>query len=364
MLATDAHGGSGGIAQYNRDVLEAMSASDRIEQIVVLARRINDARFSAPDKVTYDLSSASGLYSFIGRCLRRILMGSRFDLVYCAHINLLPVAILAGRLRRVPVVLAIYGIDAWQPPSGHAARWASRFPTLIISISDTTLRRFRVWARVDEARASVVPNAIRAERYGVGDKNESLMHRFGLSGRKVIMTFGRMSPDERYKGFDEIIDLLPALRTENPDLVYLAAGDGPDRPRLEAKARELEVADMVVFTGYVPEEQKPDYYRLADAYVMPSSGEGFGFVVIEALACGLPVVASRADGTQEAVRYGKLGLVVDPANRAELQDAILAALTWPRRVPAGIEYFSFSKFSERLQAAISRAVDLHKGTAS
>ena len=89
---------------------------------------------------------------------------------------------------------------------------------------------------------------------------------------------------------------------------------GSDHGRLEAKAAALHVLDRVVFSGFVPEEQKADYYRLADAYVMPSRGEGFGIAFLEALACGLPVLGSKLDGGREALLDGALGLLVDPAN--------------------------------------------------
>jgi glycosyltransferase involved in cell wall biosynthesis len=86
----------------------------------------------------------------------------------------------------------------------------------------------------------------------------------------------------------------------------------PDRRCLQEKARSLGVHGRVVFAGYVPESEKADHYRLADAYVMPGRGEGFGIVYLEALACGVPVVASEVDGSREAVREGALGILVDP----------------------------------------------------
>ena len=98
--------------------------------------------------------------------------------------------------------------------------------------------------------------------------------------------------------------MLPALAADVPDVAYLIAGDGDDRARLEKKAAALGVADRVVFAGYVPEEEKADHYRLADAFVMPGRGEGFGIVYLEALACGVPVVASSLDASREAVRDG------------------------------------------------------------
>src|SRR5581483_442399 len=119
-------------------------------------------------------------------------------------------------------------------------------------------------------------------------------------------------------------------------------GDGNDRARLEAKAAQLGLSDRVVFAGYVPDEEKAAHYRLADAFVMPGRGEGFGIVYLEAMACGVPVVASKRDASREVVRDGELGIVVDPDAPGELRAGILAVLRCPKgTVPAGLSYFSF-----------------------
>ncbi len=101
--------------------------------------------------------------------------------------------------------------------------------------------------------------------------------------------------------------MLPSLAERIPGIAYLIVGDGDDRARLEAKAACLGVADRVVLAGFIPETAKADHYRLADAYVMPGWGEGFGIVYLEAMACGLPVLGSKLDGSREALREGDLG---------------------------------------------------------
>src|SRR5262249_30001515 len=174
-------------------------------------------------------------------------------------------------------------------------------------------------------------------------------------GKTVLMTLGRMAREEQAKGFDEVIELLPRLAKEIPNVVYVAAGDGSDRARLEAKVAQLGIEERVVFTGWVDESRKPDRYRLADVYVMPSRGEGFGFVVLEALASGTPVVASTIDGTREAVRNGMLGNVVDPRDPESIRCGILDALKKPRGIPAGLDYFSYDRFAERLNSALQSA---------
>jgi glycosyltransferase involved in cell wall biosynthesis len=163
-----------------------------------------------------------------------------------------------------------------------------------------------------------------------------------------LITVGRIVASERYKGFDEIIELMPELIREITNLTYLIVGDGEDRERLERKAGALGLNGHVVFAGYVDEAEKADYYRLADAYVMPSRGEGFGFVLLEALACGIPVLGSKLDGTREALRDGALGILVDPGDRDELRRGILATLSAPRgNVPEGLAYFAYPEFENR-----------------
>jgi phosphatidyl-myo-inositol dimannoside synthase len=354
MLVTDAHGGFGGIAQYNRDIIEAMSRIEGIAHVTVLPRLMPDDAATLPQKVTYDRSCTRSMRDFILRSAANARPGTEVDLVYCAHINLMPVAAAIAAVRGRPLVLAVYGIDAWRKPAGIAGWAASKTPSLVISISQITLGRFRAWSGIEEAKCAVLPNAIHAEQYRAGGKDSALARRLGVATRPVILTFGRMSADERYKGFDEVIEAMPRSLARQPDLVYVAAGDGSDKPRLEAKANALGVAANVVFPGRIGEDEKPDLYRLADAYVMPSSGEGFGFVVLEALACGIPVVASTADGTREAVRGGELGLLVDPKDPDALERAILQALSRPKSIPPGLDYFSFANFQARLAKALGK----------
>src|SRR5688500_18199955 len=135
-----------------------------------------------------------------------------------------------------------------------------------------------------------------------------------------------MDAAEQAKGFDEILDVLPQLIAEIPELIYIALGDGSDRTRLEEKASALGITAHCIFPGYVSESEKLEYYRLADLFVMPSRLEGFGYVFLEALAAGVPVIASKVDGSREAVRNGVWGALVDPYRPEELVVACSAAL--------------------------------------
>lgn len=352
VLTTDAYGVKGGIAQYNRDFLASLCSSPQVSEVVAIPRQapdIFDALGELPAKLRFVTSGLNSKAKYAQAVFSEALIGDSFDLVICGHINLLPFAWLTSFAHRAPLVLMIYGIDAWQPhQSALINRLAKRIHS-VISISNVTMKKFLDWAAPQDCQQFIMPNAIDLTRYSPGEKSSALLERYGLTGKKVLATMGRLSANEQYKGFDEILDVLPSLQTEIPDLAYLVMGDGDDRARLEEKARRLDGSAKVVFTGYVAESEKLDHYRLADAYVMPSRGEGFGFVFLEAMAAGIPVVASNVDGGYEAVREGMLGAVVNPAKPDEIRQGIQRALNQPCGVvPEGLEYFSFGNFERRV----------------
>ena len=204
-------------------------------------------------------------------------------------------------------------------------------------------------------RGHVIPNCIDLKRFTPGPPPAYLRERYGLGEAPVILTLSRLPKQELGKGHDEVLEALPALLETHPTLTYVVAGTGPDAQRLRIKAGLLGVADHVVFTGYVPEDEKIDHYRMADAFVMPGRTEGFGIVYLEALACGIPVVASSADASAEAVRYGELGEVVDPDDPASVKRGILHALQTPRGVPAGLDYYAVPRFQARWHRVLARA---------
>ena len=165
----------------------------------------------------------------------------------------------------------------------------------------------------------------------------------------MMLTVARLAGVERAKGIDEVMESLTDIAREIPNISYLVVGDGHDRERLEEKAISLGVSNRVVFAGFVPEEEKADHYRLADAFVMPGRGEGFGIVYLEALACGLPIIASSLDASSEVVLNPSFGRVVNPDRPQELKAACVDC--WEnereREVPRELSTFSLSSFKAR-----------------
>lgn len=360
-LVSDAYGGTGGIAQYNRDFLEALAAHPEVGEMVVVPRVIARDLQPLPAKVTHVQEAAGSKVRFL-RCVSRLSSRKRsFDLVVCAHVHLLPAAWLAARRLGAKLLVMCYGLEVWSPGS-----WATRYmlhrTDSVVAISAFTVNKLRQWATIAGDRIFLVPNAIDLDGYTPGEGSEHLRRRLGLGKGPVVMTLGRMDASERAKGFDEVLEVMPALLEDYPTLTYCLAGDGTDRARLEEKADKLGVREHTVFTGYVAEEQKLDLYRLTDLFVMPSRLEGFGYVFLEALACGAPVVASSIDGSREAVRGGEWGWLADPNNRDEVITAIRNGLRFPI-FPARreLEYFSKDRFRSRVWKALENTLGLRSG---
>ena len=166
-------------------------------------------------------------------------------------------------------------------------------------------------------RPGIDPRAVR-DRFALPD-----------AGTRWLVTVARL---QRHKGMDTVIAALPAILARAPDVRYAVAGAGPDRERLEKLTHKLGLADRVRFLGGVTDQDLPALYNLASVYVGASRRserlgvEGFGISLVEASACGLPVVAGNSGGIPDAVQDGETGFLVPPEDPAALADAICRLL--------------------------------------
>lgn len=258
--------------------------------------------------------------------LFRAAQRTRPALVLSTHVNFLPVARWLKRSRGVRYVGVAHGVEVWGNlrPS---VRQAMLEADAMWSVSRHTRDRLCAEQGVPAGRSAVLPDTFEEERFTPGPRPAELAAHLRLPpDAKVIFSVGRLAAAERYKGFDRVIAALPRIRQAVPQVHYVIAGSGDDRLRLEALARSAGVADRVVFAGFVPPEELCAHYRLCDVFAMPSTGEGFGIVYLEAMACGRPVLAGNRDGSTEPLRDGELGALVDPENAEQLAGTLVQIL--------------------------------------
>jgi glycosyltransferase involved in cell wall biosynthesis len=178
----------------------------------------------------------------------------------------------------------------------------------------------------------------------------------------VILTIARLASAERYKGYDQILRALPRIREQFPNVRYILGGRGPDRARIVSLIVQYQLEKTVILAGYIPEHELSAHYNLCDVFAMPSKGEGFGIVFLEALSCGKPVVAGNKDGSVDAVLNGKVGSLIDPDNPDETADAITQilsirgsaeAIKEGRRVRREtVDAYGYPRFVERLREIV------------
>ena len=154
-------------------------------------------------------------------------------------------------------------------------------------------------------------------------------------GSPILLSVARLV---EWKGQDVVLQALPRIREAFPTVYYVIVGKGPYQEALQELSQRLGVEGAVIFAGFVPDEQLPLYYAAADVVVLPSREirpgvpvEGFGITLMEAAACGKPVVAGNVGGTDDAVVDGVTGLLVDPNDVEAVADAILALLNDPAK---------------------------------
>jgi phosphatidylinositol alpha-1,6-mannosyltransferase len=349
-LVTDAFGSSGGIAQYNRDLIKALAEIPGAGRIIVLPR-LGDGNGAALPLGVRQLKARGNRLSYSLAALHAAATLGPFDFVFCGHLHLSPLAAVLASGLGVPLWLQLHGCEAWDHMR-RAERWSAERATLITSVSRYTRRRFLSLAGVDPACVRVLPNTVDGG-FSPGVKSDVLLDRFCLRGKRVLLTVSRLDPNERRKGHDRVIKALPAIVTAVPNVVYLIAGHGADRARLEALAQSLGVADNVVFAGQIAPDELPQLYRLADLFVMPSAQEGFGIVFLEAAASGLRAIGGNADGSIDALADGAIGTAIDPNDSEALVRAIKDGLDGGGPDPSGVGRFRFENFADHVRDLVT-----------
>src|SRR5215469_13601424 len=327
-LVTDAFGGYGGIAQYNRDFLNALAESGAASSITVLPRH-------APQRVTArapinQKPARPGRFIYSVIALMTAFC-QRTDVVFCGHLYMAPLAWLIARLEGAKLVVQMHGIEAWARPS-YLQRAVTEAADLVLCVSRYTRACVVGWAAIAPESVVVVPNTV-ADIFTPGDSQE-LRAAWGIEGKRVLLTVGRMASCERYKGHDCVIAAIPDLVRRGHDIVYLIIGEGDDRARLEEMARKIAVAERVRFLGVVGARDLARAHRMADLFVMPSTGEGFGIAFLEALASGTPALGFNVAGSRDALAEGKLGTLI--SEEQELPGAIARLLAKPRPHPTAL----------------------------
>ncbi len=257
--------------------------------------------------------------------------------LHCGHVN---AAIAARKLKGrygTPYLLwthALEIMDEWLRPGILPALLAA---DLVITNSNFT-RSFVASVGVPQSRIVKIRPGADPSHFRPGLDCGELSRRLGVAGRPTLLTVSRIVKANRYKGHDVVLRALPQVVRALPDVAYVIVGEGDDLDYLRRLARECGVQNNVVFAGRVSDAELPPLYNACDAFIMCSRedrtqrgilAEGFGIALVEASACGKPVIAGRSGGVSDAVQDGITGLLVDPVDTEQVAAAIIKVLLEP-----------------------------------
>jgi phosphatidyl-myo-inositol dimannoside synthase len=264
------------------------------------------------------------------------------------HVSMLRLLPLL-RVGDARVVLFLHGIEAWRRFGRLTRRLLSRVD-LFLSNSDFTWQRFLAF------NPHLADRPQRTVALGCGEPKKGDGDPFPERPPAALI-LGRIMRGEDYKGHRELIAAWPTVLRRIPDAQLWVGGDGDLRPTLEREVLSRGLQRNVRFWGYLSEEQKLDLLCRCRCLAMPSRGEGFGLVYLEAMRLGRPCLVSNQDAAREVVNPPEAGLGVDPA---ELTEALCRLLTdspeWQQWSAAACEryarLFTAEHFQNRLLAAL------------
>lgn len=282
--------------------------------------------------------------------------------VLALHPHLAPIVwLMRMRSTGFRSIIFTHGIEVWQPlasPRGSALRRSD----LVLAPSADTARQLIAVQNLEPQNVQRLPWGLDPEFEARAHSAVRVLPPPGFPDRgRVILSVGRWDSNEKYKGADTLIAALPQVLQSAPDASLVLIGGGDDRPRLEEMAREVGVSKQVHFLSRVTAEQLSACYARCDVFALPSRGEGFGLVFLEAMAYAKPVIGGAHGGILDIVEDGVTGLLVPHGDVDRLAQALTSLLNDParsaemgergkQRVAAN---FSFEQFQTRLTAILT-----------
>lgn len=351
FVVPDLHG-YGGIQLACRLALRALHEEFGADQVAVISQ--NDTTAALEKSVQGWVYGGGGSKRRTATAVMKTAYSRRWDAGIFMHVNLSPLIPLW--VSRPPTLVILYGIDVCRPLA-RSVRWGVRAADRIVSISEHTRREaiaYNPWMSELQHRVCLL---------GVPPTNgvPEILDSSAPEDAPYALAVGRMVGKDRAKGFDELINVWPRVSVARPGLRLIMIGDGPDRPRLENLAR-TNGADGK-FLGRVDDHTRDYYLQHCAAFCLPSRGEGFGLVYVEAMRVGRPVLTGSGDAGAEVIRDRVTGRAVDPTNPDELVEGLLD-VTGPNAAAYGEagrrrfeELFTYERFRERFHGIVRELAD-------
>lgn len=347
----------GGIQQASRLTAAALADIARQYGWSVDFLSLNDS----PQQRSFSLNGESIPFSGFGRAKTRFALSAmrrrRTEIVLAAHPYLAVPAAQMKMLRpQVKTVVVSHGVEVWQPLAALRRR-AFLKADIFVAPSRYTIDRLVEVQGAPRTKTRRLPWPLAPDVLNLASHPETLALPKSFPDGVVVLAVARLASDERYKGVDQLIRAVAQLASRIPSLHLAIVATGDDLLGHEQLARNLGLSDRVRFLTGLSQAETAACYSRCDVFALPSTGEGFGFVFLEAMAFGKPVIGAAAGGVTDIIEHGRNGLLVTPNDLDGLARSLGELLTRePLRFSlgsAGAESvranFRFETFRSRLE---------------
>jgi len=364
LVITGAFALGGGIAAANRLGVHALVDAGYHIDLFALNEPVESSAYDPLANVrVYRFKNSKPRFTL---AVWRALLAHHYTFVFCDHVNLASILWPLSKMSRTRYIVRLNGIEVFAPLPDAQGRLGLAAATRLTAISNYT--RSRVQVRFPHLKITtcdlaidpvasdlaLVPPMAWSEPLTLEAVDGSTQR----LGPHVLLHVGRMETGEQYKGQDAMIHALPLIRAQHPDVQLVLVGKGSDRARLLelAQAQPAEIRQAIFMPGYVTDEVLQQLYQHCYLFTMPSRGEGFGLVYLEAMRWAKPCLGSNQDAAQCIIRDRETGILVNnPTDAQEIAARITALLAEPERAvkmgEAGYallcERFLYPSFKER-----------------
>jgi phosphatidyl-myo-inositol dimannoside synthase len=316
--------GPGGVQEAGRQTAAALAQIAARKGWSTIFLSLNDP------SGRHSFDTAEGQFSFrgFGRSKTKFVFsalrhsGKEARVGLAAHPHLaVPASLMKWNSPQLKSIVVAHGVEVWKPLP-RIRRSALLSADVVLAPSSDTARRLTEVQGVLMAKIRRLPWPLSTSFLKWAEGPADLAALRALPPGQIILTVSRWAASERYKGTDDLIRAVAQLRSTATGLQLVAVGGGDDLPRLQQLAAKLGVADHVHFLENLSREELAACYARADIFALPSTGEGFGLVFLEAMAFGCPVIGAACGGITDLVEDGVNGLLVPPCDPDRLAETL------------------------------------------
>ncbi|MFC1719537.1 glycosyltransferase family 4 protein [Pseudomonadota bacterium] len=351
--------GSGGTAELSRQALSSLLEMHEKGIIRLVVHVLEGQKSPVGDELLDSCKPYLHWHGGNRKTFALALVFTRANLRVLDHVGPARVLGLLPKGLRPSYVSFIHGIEIWNHDRPDYFRTAKNAVLLIANSEFTAERTRSVHENLPEIRVCW-PGKDKRNQYAIveGTEPEKI-------GAHMMLIVGRLDAEQRHKGHDHLLEAMPHILNVVPDAQLVVAGGGDDRARLERKASDLGVLGSVIFTGWVDDANLNRLYSQCALFVMPSEGDGFGIVFLEAMMHSKPCVGLKTGSAAEVFENGKSGILVDREDQEEMATHIShLLLNYTQRAQMGNAaferyqaVFQGEHYSRRLQTILLDVLD-------